>query len=82
MTFTRPSDISWTDGYQVICAWASSSDGSDILYDNDNNYYLLKEPNLSGLYVTTFTTAEQIKSKDLALSSLSKLLLMSRMYIW
>lgn len=72
MTFTRPSDISWTDGYQVICAWASSSDGSDILYDNDNNYYLLKEPNLSGLYVTTFTTAEQIKSKDLALSSLSK----------
>lgn len=72
MTFTRPSDISWTDGYQVICAWASSSDGSDILYDNDNNYYLLKEPNLSGLYVTAFTTAEQIKSKDLALSSLSK----------
>ena len=72
MTFTRPSDISWTDGYQVICAWASSSDGSDILYDNNNNYYLLKEPNLSGLYVTTFTTAELIKSKDLALSSLSK----------
>lgn len=72
MTFTRPSDISWTDGYQVICAWASSSDGSDILYDNNNNYYLLKEPNLSGLYVTAFTTAEQIKSKDLALSSLSK----------
>ena len=72
MTFTRPSDISWTDGYQVVCAWASSSDGSDILYDNNNNYYLLKEPNLSGLYVTTFTTAEQIKSKDLALSSLSK----------
>ena len=72
MTFTRPSDISWTDGYQVICAWASSSDGSDILYDNNNNYYLLKEPNLSGLYVTTFTTAEQIKSKNLALSSLSK----------
>lgn len=72
MTFTRPSDISWTDGYQVICAWASSSDGSDILYDNNNNYYLLKEPNLSGLYVTAFTTAEQIKSKDLTLSSLSK----------
>ena len=72
MTFTRPSDISWTDGYQVICAWASSSDGSDILYDNNNNYYLLKEPNLSGLYVTTFTTAELIKSKDLTLSSLSK----------
>lgn len=72
MTFTRPSDISWTDGYQVICAWASSSAGSDILYDNSNNYYLLKEPNLSGLYVTTFTTAEQIKSKDLTLSSLSK----------
>lgn len=72
MTFTIPSGISWTDGYQVICAWASSSDGSDILYDNDNNYYLLKEPNLSGLYVTAFTTAEQIKSKDLALSSLSK----------
>lgn len=72
MTFTRPSDISWTDGYQVICAWASSSDGSDILYDNNNNYYLLKEPNLSGLYVTTFTNAEQIKSKDLTLSSLSK----------
>lgn len=72
MTFTRPSDISWTDGYQVICAWASSSAGSDILYDNSNNYYLLKEPNLSGLYVTAFTTAEQIKSKDLALSSLSK----------
>lgn len=72
MTFTRPSDISWTDGYQVVCAWASSSDGSDILYDNNNNYYLLKEPNLSGLYVTTFTTAEQIKSKDLTLSSLSK----------
>ena len=72
MTFTLPSGISWTDGYQVICAWASSSDGSDILYDNNNNYYLLKEPNLSGLYVTTFTTAEQIKSKDLALSSLSK----------
>lgn len=72
MTFTRPSDISWTDGYQVICAWASSSAGSDILYDNSNNYYLLKEPNLSGLYVTAFTTAEQIKSKDLTLSSLSK----------
>ena len=72
MTFTRPSDISWADGYQVICAWASSSDGSDILYDNNNNYYLLKEPNLSGLYVTAFTTAEQIKSKDLTLSSLSK----------
>lgn len=72
MTFTIPSGISWTDGYQVICAWASSSAGSDILYDNNNNYYLLKEPNLSGLYVTTFTTAEQIKSKDLALSSLSK----------
>lgn len=72
MTFTRPSDISWTDGYQVICAWASSSAGSDILYDNNNNYYLLKEPNLSGLYVTAFTTAEQIKSKDLTLSSLSK----------
>lgn len=72
MTFTRPSDISWTDGYQVVCAWASSSDGSDILYDNNNNYYLLKEPNLSGLYVTAFTTAEQIKSKDLTLSSLSK----------
>lgn len=72
MTFTRPSDISWTDGYQVVCAWASSSDGSDILYDNKNNYYLLKEPNLSGLYVTAFTTAEQIKSKELALSSLSK----------
>ena len=72
MNFTRPSDISWTDGYQVICAWASSSAGSDILYDNSNNYYLLKEPNLSGLYVTAFTTAEQIKSKDLTLSSLSK----------
>lgn len=72
MTFIRPSDISWTDGYQVICAWASSSDGSDILYDNNNNYYLLKEPNLSGLYVTAFTTAEQIKSKDFTLSSLSK----------
>lgn len=72
MTFTRPSDVSWTDGYQVICAWASSSAGSDILYDNNNNYYLLKEPNLSGLYVTAFTTAEQIKSKDLTLSSLSK----------
>lgn len=72
MTFTLPSGSTWTDGYQVVCAWASSSDGSDILYDNDNNYYLLKEPNLSGLYVTTFTTAEQIKSKDLALSSLSK----------
>ena len=72
MTFTRPSDISWTDGYQVVCAWASSSAGSDILYDNNNNYYLLKEPNLSGLYVTAFTTAEQIKSKDLTLSSLSK----------
>ena len=72
MTFTLPSGISWTDGYQVICAWASSSDGSDILYDNNNNYYLLKEPNLSGLYVTAFTTAEQIKSKDLTLSSLSK----------
>lgn len=72
MTFTIPSGISWTDGYQVICAWASSSAGSDILYDNNNNYYLFKEPNLSGLYVTTFTTAEQIKSKDLALSSLSK----------
>ena len=72
MTFTLPSGKSWTDGYQVICAWASSSAGSDILYDNSNNYYLLKEPNLSGLYVTTFTTAEQIKSKDLALSSLSK----------
>lgn len=72
MTFTRPSDISWTDGYQVICAWASSSAGSDILYDNNNNYYLLKEPSLSGLYVTAFTTAEQIKSKDLTLSSLSK----------
>ena len=73
MTFTLPSGSTWTDGYQVICAWASSSAGSDILYDdNNNNYYLLKEPNLSGLYVTTFTTAEQIKSKDLALSSLSK----------
>ena len=72
MTFTLPSGISWTDGYQVICAWASSSAGSDILYDNNNNYYLFKEPNLSGLYVTAFTTAEQIKSKDLALSSLSK----------
>lgn len=72
MTFTIPSGISWTDGYQVICAWASSSAGSDILYDNNNNYYLFTEPNLSGLYVTTFTTAEQIKSKDLALSSLSK----------
>ena len=72
MTFTRPSDVSWTEGYQVICAWASSSAGSDILYDNNNNYYLLKEPNLSGLYVTAFTTAEQIKSKDLTLSSLSK----------
>lgn len=72
MTFTIPSGISWTDGYQVVCAWASSSAGSDILYDNSNNYYLLKEPNLSGLYVTTFTTAEQIKSKDLTLSSLSK----------
>ena len=72
MTFTLPSGSTWTDGYQVVCAWASSSDGSDILYDNDNNYYLLKEPNLSGLYVTAFTTAEQIKSKDLALSSLSK----------
>lgn len=72
MTFTIPSGISWTDGYQVICAWASSSAGSDILYDNNNNYYLFKEPNLSGLYVTAFTTAEQIKSKDLALSSLSK----------
>lgn len=72
MTFTIPSGISWTDGYQVVCAWASSSAGSDILYDNNNNYYLLKEPNLSGLYVTTFTTAEQIKSKDLTLSSLSK----------
>lgn len=72
MTFTLPSGISWTDGYQVICAWASSSAGSDILYDNSNNYYLLKEPNLSGLYVTAFTTAEQIKSKDLTLSSLSK----------
>ena len=72
MTFTLPSGSTWTDGYQVICAWASSSDGSDILYDNNNNYYLLKEPNLSGLYVTTFTTAEQIKSKDLTLSSLSK----------
>ena len=72
VNFTRPSDISWTDGYQVICAWASSSAGSDILYDNNNNYYLLKEPNLSGLYVTAFTTAEQIKSKDLTLSSLSK----------
>lgn len=73
MTFTLPSGSTWTDGYQVICAWASSSAGSDILYDdNNNNYYLLKEPNLSGLYVTAFTTAEQIKSKDLALSSLSK----------
>lgn len=72
MTFTLPSGISWTDGYQVICAWASSSAGSDILYDNSNNYYLLKEPSLSGLYVTAFTTAEQIKSKDLTLSSLSK----------
>ena len=72
MTFTLPSGKSWTDGYQVICAWASSSAGSDILYDNNNNYYLLKEPNLSGLYVTAFTTAEQIKSKDLTLSSLSK----------
>ena len=72
MTFTLPSGISWTDGYQVICAWASSSAGSDILYDNSNNYYLLKEPNLSGLYVTAFTTVEQIKSKDLTLSSLSK----------
>ena len=72
MTFTLPSGSTWTDGYQVICAWASSSAGSDILYDNNNNYYLLKEPNLSGLYVTTFTTAEQIKSKDLALSSLSR----------
>lgn len=72
MTFTLPSGSTWTDGYQVICAWASSSDGSDILYDNNNNYYLLKEPNLSGLYVTAFTTAEQIKSKDLTLSSLSK----------
>ena len=72
MTFTLPSGISWTDGYQVICAWASSSAGSDILYDNNNNYYLLKEPSLSGLYVTAFTTAEQIKSKDLTLSSLSK----------
>ena len=72
MTFTLPNGKSWTDGYQVICAWASSSAGSDILYDNSNNYYLLKEPNLSGLYVTAFTTAEQIKSKDLALSSLSK----------
>lgn len=72
MTFTLPSGSTWTDGYQVICAWASSSAGSDILYDNNNNYYLFKEPNLSGLYVTTFTTAEQIKSKDLALSSLSK----------
>lgn len=72
MTFTLPSGSTWTDGYQVVCAWASSSDGSDILYDNNNNYYLFKEPNLSGLYVTTFTTAEQIKSKDLALSSLSK----------
>ena len=72
MTFTLPSGSTWTDGYQVVCAWASSSDGSDILYDNNNNYYLLKEPNLSGLYVTAFTTAEQIKSKDLALSSLSK----------
>lgn len=72
MTFTLPSGSTWTDGYQVVCAWASSSDGSEILYDNNNNYYLLKEPNLSGLYVTTFTTAEQIKSKDLALSSLSK----------
>ena len=72
MTFTLPSGKSWTDGYQVICAWASSSAGSDILYDNNNNYYLLKEPNLSGWYVTAFTTAEQIKSKDLTLSSLSK----------
>ena len=72
MTFTLPSGKSWTDGYQVICAWASSSAGSDILYDNSNNYYLLKEPNLSGLYVTAFTTAEQIKSKYLTLSSLSK----------
>ena len=72
MTFTLPSGSTWTDGYQVICAWASSSEGSDILYDNNNNYYLLKEPNLSGLYVTAFTTAEQIKSKDLALSSLSR----------
>lgn len=72
MTFTLPSGSTWTDGYQVVCAWASSSDGSDILYDNNNNYYLLKEPNLSGLYVTAFTTAEQIKSKDLTLSSLSK----------
>ena len=72
MTFTLPSGSTWTDGYQVVCAWASSSAGSDILYDNNNNYYLLKEPNLSGLYVTAFTTAEQIKSKDLALSSLSK----------
>ena len=73
MTFTLPNGKSWTDGYQVICAWASSSAGSDILYDNSNNYYLLKEPNLSGLYVTAFTTAEQIKSKDLTLSSLSKI---------
>ena len=72
MTFTLPSGSTWTDSYQVVCAWASSSDGSDILYDNNNNYYLLKEPNLSGLYVTAFTTAEQIKSKDLTLSSLSK----------
>ena len=72
MTFTLPSGSTWTDGYQVVCAWASSSAGSYILYDNNNNYYLLKEPNLSGLYVTTFTTAEQIKSKDLTLSSLSK----------
>lgn len=74
MIFTLPSGISWTDGYQVICAWASSSDGSEILYDNNSNtqYYLLKEPSLSGLYVTAFTTAEQIKSKDLTLSSLSK----------
>ena len=72
MTFTLPSGSTWADGYQVVCAWASSSDGSDILYDNNNNYYLLKEPNLSGLYVTAFTTAEQIKSKDLTLSSLSK----------
>ena len=72
MTFTLPSGSTWTDGYQVVCAWASSSAGSDILHDNNNNYYLLKEPNLSGLYVTAFTTAEQIKSKDLALSSLSK----------
>ena len=72
MTFTLPSGSTWTDGYQVVCAWASSSDGSDILYDNNNNYYLLKEPNLSGLYVTAFTTTEQIKSKDLTLSSLSK----------